>query len=112
MSTYVPDRWAIIEIKNSTETLYKVLASWGGGYLYGASWKISSGITSVTTTDEAYEFLNYSGSTYVCSKNGYGISAYTASVYSSFEKQLGDKAQIRLLEENEATDLTFTKVIE
>ena len=45
MSTYTPDSWVIVKIQSEKYgTLHKVLAGWSGSYLYGASWKMSSGI--------------------------------------------------------------------
>lgn len=65
MSTYTPDCFVILKIKYEDETLYKVLAGFGGSYLYGDSWKLNSGIVSYTVDDEGYYNLEgYSGSTY------------------------------------------------
>ena len=44
MTEYVPDRWCVIRIPNNRETVYKVFASWSGGYIGGDSWKLNSGI--------------------------------------------------------------------
>ena len=47
MSTYTPDSWVIVKIQSEKYgTIYKVLAGWSGSYLYGASWKLSSGIVT------------------------------------------------------------------
>jgi len=101
MSEYTPDRWSIVEMKSPKETVYKILASWYGGYAGSDSWQLSSGIVSVTETDDAYDFLNYSGSIYRCYKKIYGMSGYTASVYLGFEKLNGDEGSIRSLKEDE-----------
>lgn len=91
MSTYTPDRWVIVEIgKKGYPTDRKVLAGWSGSYLEGQSWKLSSGITKETEHDDRYEFENYSGSVYVCSKGDYGFNFITMSVYTDFKKQFED----------------------
>jgi len=98
MNEYTPDKWVVIEIKSPTETLYKVMASWYGGYLGSDSWKISSGIIDVKKTEYGYDFHNHSGSIYRCSEHDYGMSGYTTSVYSSFEDQNTDDMQIRIVD--------------
>lgn len=107
MSEYNPDKWAIIELKTPTETLYKVLATWYGGYLGSDSWKISSGIQSVKEIENGYAFHNFSGSVYNCHKESYGMNMYTASVYQNFEKQNSEKIQIRLINEDDVKKLAF-----
>jgi hypothetical protein len=107
MTVYNPDRWVVVEFKTPKETLYKVLATWYGGYLDGDSWKLSSGIVSVKETDNTYEYLNHSGSIYNCNKNSYGMSGYTASVFSSFEKQNTDEIKISLVPEEDVKKMTI-----
>ena len=45
MSDYSPDRWVVVKIVTAKERLYKVFASWSGGYGGSDSWKMNSGIT-------------------------------------------------------------------
>jgi hypothetical protein len=87
MSIYTPDAWVIIKIIKPEETIYKVLAGWYGGFTGADSWKVNSGITSVTEIDGGYEFDGYSGSTYVCYKNLERLTGLTASMLSSFQEQ-------------------------
>lgn len=63
---YYPDNWIIISIPNTS--LYKVVAGWSGGYLDGDSWKVNSGIESVTQDDTHYYIKGFSGSVYACNK--------------------------------------------
>ncbi len=112
MTEYFPDKWAVVELKTPEETLYKVLASWYGGYLSADSWKLSSGIMSVTKTEHGYEFNNYSGSVYKCHKHGYGMSMYTAGIYSSWEAQATDELQIRLLDEKEIDKMDLSPIVD
>ena len=89
MSTYTPDSWVIVKIQyEKYETIYKVLAGWSGSYLYGASWKLSSGIVTFEDKGEYYESLQDSGSTYMLYKSSERMSAIMASTFASFEEQL------------------------
>jgi hypothetical protein len=80
MSEYTPDRWCVIRIPDPKETLYKVFASWGGGYAGSDSWKLNSGITQAVLVDGAWEFEGYSGSVYRCRVSSYGTNSYGHSV--------------------------------
>ena len=89
MSTYTPDSWVIVRIQyEKYGTIYKVLAGWSGSYLYGASWKLSSGIVTFEDKGLYYESLQDSGSTYVLYKSSERMSAILASTFASFEEQL------------------------
>ena len=107
MSNYYPDKFVIVKVTSPDYgTLYRVLASWYGGYTGSNSWKLSSGITKITKTDTGYEFLNHSGSVYFGSKEIYGMSSYTMSIYSGFVDQLkeaGEGHSIEVIDE-EAID--------
>lgn len=87
MSTYAPDKWAVVEIASPNERTFRVLASWYGGYCGSDSWKLSSGIMRVEEFPDHWDFYNYSGSIYTCHKTSYGTSGYTQSVYATFEAQ-------------------------
>jgi hypothetical protein len=83
---YRPDIWQVIEITSSTETIYKVFATWYGGYIAGEQWKLNSGITQVNLQDDTVEFTGTSGSVYVCPKheNAYRTSAYSYGILAKF----------------------------
>lgn len=66
----IPDNWVILKLPNN---VYKVFATWIGGYLYGDSWKLNSGIHKVEQDENFYYFIGYSGSCYKCNKKSYGI---------------------------------------
>jgi hypothetical protein len=103
MSEQKPDRWEVVEITDGKTSERKVFASWGGGYLHGDSWKLSSGITKIVEHADHYEFHNHSGSVYLCGKNSHGMTGYTSSVYSSWEEKMKEVpgASIRVLEDKE-----------
>ena len=82
MSVYVPDKWVMIKIPYKGSFLYKVFACWYGGYARGDSWKLNSGVTSVTQEGYVYSFAGASGSVYECHKNNYGTNHYGYAVLS------------------------------
>ena len=84
MSDYSPDRWVVVKIVTAKERLYKVFASWSGGYGGSDSWKMNSGITHATLVDGRWEFAGYSGSVYSCHKESYGVSGYNGNVLQNF----------------------------
>jgi hypothetical protein len=112
MSDYHPDKWVLVEI-NSIEhgKITKVLASWFGGYLGSDSWKLSSGVDKITETDDGYEFHNTSGSIYACYKESYGMSSYTAMVYSTLVDRINalEDGSIQILDENKILDAHLIK---
>jgi hypothetical protein len=88
MSDYSPDRWVVVKIVTPKERLYKVFASWSGGYAGSDSWKMNSGITHATLVDDRWEFSGYSGSVYSCHKDGYGTNGYGGNVLENFIAQM------------------------
>jgi hypothetical protein len=88
MSDYTPDRWVVVKIVTATERLYKVFASWYGGYTGSDSWKMNSGITRATLVGDSWEFDGSSGSVYTCHKDAYGTNGYGGRVLQGFIDQL------------------------
>jgi hypothetical protein len=84
MSNYTPDRWLVVKIVTPTQQLYKVFATWWGGYTGSDSWQMNSGITQATLVDDTWEFKGYSGSVYSCHKNAYGTNGYGGNVLQGF----------------------------
>ena len=85
MSDYRPDRWVVVKIKGENlPTVHKVFASWYGGYAGSDSWKLNSGIVSVTQDSTYYYFEGSSGSVYECSKHSsYGTNGYGAGILNN-----------------------------
>lgn len=85
-----PHGWIVIKISKENEPdVYKVFASWRGGYLDGDSWKLNSGIKRVEETEDKYIFHGYSGSEYHCKKTYYGIcSGYAESILDSLTRKI------------------------
>lgn len=92
MSDYSPDRWVVVKIVTAKECLYKVFATWSGGYAGSDSWKMNSGITHATLVDDRWEFAGYSGSVYSCHQEGYGTNGHGGSVLQTFIDQAGTQA--------------------
>jgi hypothetical protein len=82
---YHPHKWLLLRITDG-EPLYKVFASFYGGYLDGDSWKMNSGITGIEDCGDCFRIHGYSRSVYVCPKESYGASAYGFSVVCRFEE--------------------------
>ena len=103
MEYQCPDKWVVIKItRENGEALYKVFASYYGGYLGSDSWKLNSGIKEILThstfhncdPDEQEEcfkrdyidFIGYSGSVYRCVIGCYGTNLYTQGVLNEIIK--------------------------
>ena len=77
MNQHIPDKWVVVKIKGKDYPLtYKVFGCWFGGYLDSNSWKLNSGIKSVTESKHYYLFQGFSGSVYKCNKDTYGTHMY------------------------------------
>lgn len=93
MSKHTPDNWVVIKIKGD-DPHYRVLAGWSGGYAYGDSWRMNSGITQVNEDSEAYYFSGSSGSTYRCGKQSYGLRMNNAGIWSQLQERHGDAVEL------------------
>lgn len=96
MSSYTPDRWVVLEFVTPKETLRKVFAGWYGGYLGSDSWQLNSGIVETREDNDMFEFDGYSGSTYFCHRNGYGMSGYMQSILASWLNQAETRGDVQI----------------
>ena len=80
-----PDRWVMIKINHTSENIYKILASWYGGYTQGDIWRMNSSVVNVEEDGDFYNFYGFSGSVYRCHKNAYGMTAYASSILEKFQ---------------------------
>ena len=102
MRTYTPDLWSLLEITEIGEQkLYKVVASWYGGFGGSNSWKISSGATVIIQYPKHLDIINISGSVYRVGTDNYGMSSYTRSIVDGYMSEDVDGI-IRLLTFKEA----------
>jgi hypothetical protein len=83
MSDYTPNRWTVLRIHAPDQIIYKVFASWSGGFAGSDSWKLNSGITRATFADPYWEFDGSSGSVYRCYKDSYGTNGYGGQILSN-----------------------------
>lgn len=90
MANYNPDRWVMLKFNYNGEEIYKILATFYGGYTTGDSWKLNSGVTEIEQDGDFYLFSGSSGSVYRCHKNAYGMGGYTSGVFASFQKQVDE----------------------
>ena len=74
-----PNNWVIIKMK-SDNPHYRVLGGWSGGYSDGDSWRMNSGITKVSETENYYYFGGSSGSEYCCHKGSYMLRMNNAYI--------------------------------
>ena len=99
MSDYTPDRWMVLGIHTPAEKIYKVFATWSGGYAGGDSWKLNSGITRATFADPYWEFDGSSGSVYRCHQDSYGTNGYGQVVLNNLLSQAqAQNIQIEVLD--------------
>lgn len=102
VNEYSPDSWVILKITTDigmkqlgeTSTLYKVLGGWSGGYLYGDSWRMNSGITGVEKQGNLYGFYGASGSVYWCHQGSYRLTMATTGIYNELKERFGDNVEI------------------
>lgn len=106
----IPDKWIVVQLIHNETSVYKIFATWMGGYLDGDSWKLNSGIESVSNDDEYYYFKGYSGSVYKCHKNNYGIAtSFTRNVVENFKKVITENgSELLLYDEVAWKDIDFT----
>lgn len=91
MSKYEPHAWMVLKfnLPSYDKPLYKVFATWSGGYLDGDEWRLNSSITRVVEEGDYFLFYGYSGSVYKCHKKDYGVRGYGAAVLNKLEGAKG-----------------------
>jgi hypothetical protein len=92
MAEYIPDRWKLIKITNSTGKVhFRIFATWGGSYLYGSSWKISSGCAQGATLVDGSDDWNLpqsSGSNYHIRSSSEGVCGGWGGVITTYADQM------------------------
>jgi hypothetical protein len=96
MNVYTPDCWQILKIQAPDlvpghDLYYRVLAGWGGSYLYGASWKLSSGIESFVDEGDYYSSDQSSGSVYKLNKTAERMSGLMAGIVETYKNQANEQ---------------------
>jgi len=90
MTNYYPDSWVVFSIHRKGKTNYKLLGGWVGGYAAGDSWRINSGIESVSENNGVLSFTGVTGSVYHVYKDAYGLRRSTAGIWNQLERNYGD----------------------
>ena len=91
MSTYTPDRWVILRINTPEYGIVdKILCSWAGSYLYGSSWKLSSGILTLEESEgkDLWVSKQDSGSIYLLRKTSEEMSGIMSNIYQTLLEQV------------------------
>lgn len=104
---YIPDKWLLVKISPKGEdSIYKVFATWSGGYLDGDSWRLNSGIVDITANETSFQFHGYSGSEYDCSKASYGCTQFGWSTITNYQNKLHESTEhkLEILSEEEALE--------
>ncbi len=106
MTDYHPYQFLLVEFTLPDEVLVKCFGRWAGGFASGDSWRLNSGINSVSVDDDIVRFEGFSGSTYHCYIESYGISSpYALGWLEDRIEQVGLPARIFTEEEM----LTYVK---
>lgn len=88
---YIPDKWILLRMEINGKPITKVYANWYGGYREGDSWRINSGISKYTETDNYYIFYGNSGSIYNCYKDNIGTNRYGDNILDNILNQAKEK---------------------
>jgi len=82
---YKPDNWVVV--RSPQDGHMRVLAGWSGGYTQGSSWRLNSGIVSCEETEHTFTFRGYTGSSYACSKDGYGLRTSNIFIWETLKEK-------------------------
>ncbi len=98
----IPDKWLMVKITmiETDEVLYKIFASWYGGFMGSNSWRMNSGVTKVTEDDKFFYFAGHSGSLYQCDKQSYGANWFCQGVLNDYIERSKHLADIQILPDN------------
>ena len=98
-----PDKWIVVKITNNNgDILYKVFASWYGGYGGNDSWRMNSGIKKINIYENDYiDFIGHSSSCYRCVIGHYGTNSFSQSILNkAIESAIKVHASIEILPED------------
>lgn len=88
-----PDKWVVLKI-GKDNPIYKVFATWYGGYRDGDSWRMNSGIVRIEEDENFYKFYGHSGSCYKCNKKTYGTNMYTQGILNGFLEKVNKTEEV------------------
>lgn len=106
MAIYNPDKWVILKLSPSGDPakyFYRILGGWFGGYLYGDSWRLNSGVESYELYKKDAEgvphkilFKGASGSIYDCWIDAEGMTGLMLQVFSQWVEHYGAEVVTRV----------------
>jgi hypothetical protein len=104
---YTPDNWVVVKLPSC----YKLFSGWTGGYLGADQWRLNSGITYCYMEQDGdyYFFTGFSGSTYRCHKDSYGLRMNNAQMFNEFQSQLGEENFKMMPENTEWTTIEWNR---
>lgn len=89
---YKPDSWVPVLIESEEfGKIYKILASWYGGYVGNDYWKLSSGVESIELSADGLVLTmpQSSGSIYTVGRQTH-VSMLMGAIFDNFEKQAAE----------------------
>lgn len=89
-----PDSWVLLEVNHEGEQFQKILSGWGGSYLYGDSWRISSHVKQIDIASEVIKVYTESGSCYNLLTSRQGLRMGNAGIYNQLKEEHGDNVEI------------------
>lgn len=100
-SLYQPDSWQLVHVipKDTSAAYYRILAGWSGSYMYGSSWKLSSGCEQVFDLGDSWKVPQSSGSVYILRKTSEHPSLATAGVLESIVQSNHDEFNIVMMKD-------------
>ena len=103
-----PDCWVIVKIHHPEDgAVYKIASGWSGSYLWGSSWRLSSGVTKITEEDEKFIIENWSGSVYDCFKHACNTNMESLGVIEELKKRC--KVEVLTIEQVKELSKQLTK---
>ncbi len=104
-----PDQYVLVE----TDVGIHVLSGWGGTYLYGACWRFSTPIHSVSYNDSKMRVVKTrSGSEYTLFKDEscYSLTSLTTNIYEKFKAEADEQGMKFSVVPFHSIDETFERL--
>lgn len=116
MTIYNPDKWKLIKIINhkKNEVYYKIFGTWSGSYIYGSSWKLSSGCKSFEYDphNKIWSSPQWSGSTYQIHENAEGVCGMWDGFLQDFVDKSTDDVTIEVVENPDFSKIEIAGICE
>ena len=97
-----PEQWVLLKIGDD---LYKVFATWRGGYTGSDTWRLNSGVQAVTIKDDSIHFQGFSGSEYICAYSPASYMVGGTYLNGILNKILDSSTSISLVDYDDLEDI-------